>query len=200
MCLFCLGVTQQKKKFYDTSNCVKVPKLLSSFFLYNEEGCRTVAKMGAMNDKEKLIAEEKRVADRCAELLKSHPEFPLHEASRAGDSSNVIDHLIDHFNVNSNAKNDDDHTPLHHAALFGHTNTVEHLLNRGAEVDSLNRHGNTPLHHAAYRGHTITVEHLLKKGAEINRETRNGWTPLRYAEYFGHIDATVLLKSKGGTW
>ena len=50
---------------------------------------------------QKRITDKKRVADRCAKLVQQ-TEFALHEASRVGDSPDVLDHLIVHFKFNVN--------------------------------------------------------------------------------------------------
>ena len=39
--------------------------------------------------KKKCVADEKRISDRFAELIKSDPQHPLHEASLVGDSTDV---------------------------------------------------------------------------------------------------------------
>ena len=61
--------------------------------------------------------------------------------------------------------NEDSHTPLHHAALSGHTSTVEVLLMDGALIEAMDKHNSTPLHLAAWKGRTDVVELLLDKGA-----------------------------------
>ena len=93
-------------------------------------------------------------------------------------------------------------TPINCAANYGRTNTVEHLLIRGAHLNVKDAGGMTPLHYAAQNGHTNTVEHLLNRGADINTNNIHGWTPLRSAENMGSkcSGLVALLKSKGGTW
>ena len=42
----------------------------------------------------KRITEETRVANRCEVLIRQGAGFPLHRASRVGDDTTVLDHLI----------------------------------------------------------------------------------------------------------
>lgn len=67
------------------------------------------------------------------------------------------------------SKDADNLTPLHVAALRGHTAIAEMLLARGANSNA--RHGRdepTPLFLAAVKGRTATVELLLAHGADVN--------------------------------
>ena len=141
---------------------------------------------------------EKQVADRCAELIAEDAEFPLHRASSlVGEDIRVINHLIDHFHLDVNVRNRDGETPLHIAACYGRTNTVEHLVCKGANVSIKDRIGSTPLHSAATQGHTDTVELLLNSGAYVNSKDDNGSTPLHDAATEGHTETVELLLNKG---
>jgi len=59
-------------------------------------------------------------------------------------------------------------TPLHRAALQGHAEIVELLLDRGAKIDVLNKYGKTPLFNAVTYGQLAVVRTLLKHGAMVN--------------------------------
>ena len=52
------------------------------------------------------------------------------------------------------------------AAQKGNTESVEHLLQKGATIEAKNRDGSTPLALAANHHHTNTAELLLAKGAD----------------------------------
>ena len=82
-----------------------------------------------------------------------------------GDCNEVLDHFL--LKVPVNTKADDGWTPLLHAASKGHMNAVQHLLNRGAEINSKNIHGWTPLW-CAQRFDFNDVAALLKsKGGTV---------------------------------
>ena len=59
-------------------------------------------------------------------------------------------------------------TALHYAAINGHGDVAEMLLNRGANVNARAADGRTPLDMAAQNGHNGLLEMLLNRGAAIN--------------------------------
>lgn len=90
----------------------------------------------------------------------------------------------------------DGFTPLHLAAFFGHPRAVEHLLERGAEVDAFGRGWmtGTALHSAVSRMRTEVVRLLLAGGANPNVRQSHGWTPLHGAAHNGdRASADALL-------
>jgi len=90
----------------------------------------------------------------------------------------------------------DRETPLHLAALKGHTAIVEFMLDLGVDAQSVSDYG-TPLDRAAYGGHTTTVATLLNAG--VPATTRNHWgrTPLHEACKYGRIEVARLLLKRG---
>lgn len=86
-------------------------------------------------------------------------------------------------------------TALFMAALHGHSDVVEGLLEHDAAVD-IDQAGRTPLHIAAFNGHTETVRVLLSSGADHTRYfplRRDGKTPLEWATARGHTTVGALL-------
>ena len=57
-------------------------------------------------------------------------------------------------------------TPLARAAHNGHFQTVQYLVEQGAEVDGKDIGDNTALHWAAMRGHVEIVKYLVDCGAD----------------------------------
>ena len=88
-------------------------------------------------------------------------------------------------------------TRLHLAAFDGDDNTLNQLLNEGADVNSVTNEGETPLRLAAMKGHSGIVRSLLKWGADVNYLPPGTSSPLRVAVGRGHADIVALLLAKG---
>jgi ankyrin repeat protein len=80
------------------------------------------------------------------------------------------------------------------AAAHGHTDTVQTLLERKADVNVADVTGWTPLHAAAYGGKPEIIQLLLDHGATVPPSNWYTPTPLELAEMLGHQDAVDLLK------
>ncbi len=88
---------------------------------------------------------------------------------------------------------------LVYAAALGDTETVQALIEAGAEIDRSNTQGRetwTPLMYAARGGHKATVRVLLEAGADVNAE-RRGTTALKIARSRGHTYLEPLLREAG---
>ncbi len=88
-------------------------------------------------------------------------------------------------------------TPLHLAIGKGHVDTVQFLLNAGANPSLPDQWGNKPLHFASKVGSTAIVSELLKHKVDINARGDYGRTPLNYAAFNGHQDVVSLLLKNG---
>lgn len=71
--------------------------------------------------------------------------------------------VFQNFNINEEING---RKCLHYAADYGQSEVLEFLLQKGAEVDSLDKHGITPILAAIWEGHTPCVRLLLEKGAK----------------------------------
>ena len=83
------------------------------------------------------------------------------------------------------------------AAMEGHTDTVQALLAKGADVNTKGSKGFTALMLAAYEGRTDTVQALLGKGVDVNAKSKNGFTALIAAKEKGHNEIVRILKEAG---
>ncbi|KAL0903532.1 hypothetical protein M5K25_027918 [Dendrobium thyrsiflorum] len=90
-----------------------------------------------------------------------------------------------------NKKADGGITALHMAALNGHLESMQLLLDLGASISEVTVEdgstidfigaGSTPLHYAACGGQAACCEVLIARGANLTAENVNGWTPLMVA-------------------
>ncbi len=84
-------------------------------------------------------------------------------------------------------------TPLHWAAMGGHTEIVKLLLASGAKVRAKEAGGRTPLH---WSSKVEITQLLLAAGADVNARDNVGYTPLIEAATGGRADiAKALLKA-----
>ena len=109
----------------------------------------------------------------------------IHAAARAHEIP-LLDFLIRNGDdVNRKGSGFDKWTPLHLAVRIWpkekRLETVDFLLQKGAEVDPIDSRGKTPLHLAAELGHAETARLLLLAGADVEAKDENGETPLRRA-------------------
>ena len=131
------------------------------------------------------------------------------EAATTGNIEAVKQHLANGTDVN--AQNGPvGRTPLHEAALRGHKEVVELVIDKDADVNAKDWMSRTPLHNAALDGHKEIVELLIAKGADVNAKGESGFykgqTPLDWAEQFeddspedkANIKETAALLRKYG--
>ncbi len=111
----------------------------------------------------------------------------LLSAAESGNVKEVSRLLV--YGAYVNAKNNDDATPLHFAALSGYKDVAELLISKGADVKAREKHGGTPLYFAAVMGHKDVAELLIAKGAKVDT--------LNMAALFGDKDIAELLIAKG---
>ncbi len=73
--------------------------------------------------------------------------------------------LLDVGKANVNAKDNHSDTPLHYAACMGHIEAATLLIERGAEINPINRYNETPLDLLHYDNFTAMIAFLMTKGA-----------------------------------
>ena len=80
----------------------------------------------------------------------------------------------------------------------GHTEVVEQLLAKGADVNAKRNDGVTALIMASQQGHTEVVKQLLaKKGVDVNGKANNGATALSLARQNQRMDIVTILIAAG---
>nr|WP_253308677.1 ankyrin repeat domain-containing protein [Rickettsia endosymbiont of Ceutorhynchus assimilis] len=100
---------------------------------------------------------------------------------------------IDHLNLNTDINNVNN---ICLAAQNGDISTVNYLLTKNTDVNTLDHTKQTALHYAARNGHDDIVKLLLDHGANVNVITPDdGWTALHFAARNGYDGIVeVLLK------
>ena len=131
-------------------------------------------------------------------LLEHTSELDIFEAAALGRASRVTE-LIEKDPASCRAFSQDGYSPLHLAAFFGRTDSVQILLEQGCDPNTMahNPRHSTPLHSAAGRGHLDTARLLLEAGADVNARDKGGDTPLHLASR-SHDEAMLdLLRGYG---
>jgi ankyrin repeat protein len=97
------------------------------------------------------------------------------------------------------ARDGDDYTPLHWAALRGNRALVALLLKAGAAVNAADKAFlATPLHLAVRAGHPGAVEALMTAEVDLGAKDTYGKTALDYAAESGREDLARLLRRRAG--
>ncbi|WP_245970163.1 ankyrin repeat domain-containing protein [Wolbachia endosymbiont of Bemisia tabaci] len=90
-------------------------------------------------------------------------------------------------------------TPLHIAVRYGHKEVAELLLNKGANVNAVERRKWTPLHTAVKSGKVEVAELLLDRGANVNAVDKKGRTPLSIVAsddyHIGYCDKLMVVRT-----
>lgn len=130
----------------------------------------------------------------------SKPEFchPLCQCSKCGPAQKKFARVPAN-GLGVNVSNQDGFTPLHMAALHGHSDLVSLLLKHGASISAKNAEHAVPLHLACQKGHSQVVECLMDYNAKQNKKDAYGNTPLIYACLNGHYETTALLLQRGAS-
>lgn len=114
-----------------------------------------------------------------------------------GASSHPLSSLLSIWRgPNVNCVDSTGYTPLHHAALNGHSDVVETLLRNEALTNIADNKGCYPLHLAAWKGDEHIVKLLIHQGPShprLNEQNNDNETPLHCAAQYGHTGVVRLL-------
>uniref|UniRef100_A0A3P9HNP6 Ankyrin repeat and sterile alpha motif domain containing 1A n=1 Tax=Oryzias latipes TaxID=8090 RepID=A0A3P9HNP6_ORYLA len=101
------------------------------------------------------------------------------------------------FDPYINAKNNDNETPLHCAAQYGHTQVVQLLLEELTDPTMRNNKFETPLDLAALYGRLEVVKLLLRAHPNLLHCNTKKHTPLHLASRNGHLSVVEVLLDAG---
>src|SRR5262245_39191928 len=97
-----------------------------------------------------------------------------------------------------NSSQGDGMTALHRAALHGGAETVQLLINAGANLKAVTRLGSySALYMAAKTGSAPAIDILLKAGADAKAKSNTGITALHMAAISGDAESVRLLGERG---
>lgn len=87
---------------------------------------------------------------------------------------------------------------IHVAALYGHINVVQTLLDYSANVEEKDATGERrPLHFAAGSRRPSMVRFLIGRGAQVDAKARNSVQPIHEASWSGSVEAIEALLEAG---
>jgi ankyrin repeat protein len=131
-------------------------------------------------------------------LLARGIELELHEATATGQLERVKNFVEKNPQL-AKSYSPDGFPVFALAAVFGHKEVAEYLLEKGAEVNATatNGTGYNALTGAVASGHTLIVSWLLANGAEPNYRYGAGYSPLLTAAANGHLGIVSILLASG---
>lgn len=143
---------------------------------------------------QKLILGDKTCVYARGDVFK---DTPLHLAATHDHRHGSITAMLLRNGGDANAEDKHLATPLHTAAVTGHTEVAKQLIGHGADVCKEDRWRVTPLHKAAANGQLRVTDMLLQGGACAS--TRDDWgsTPLHKAAANGQLSVAERLLESG---
>jgi len=132
------------------------------------------------------------------QLAALFPQRSLHEAAALGQRERVMA-PVDGDDSAINLLSADGWTPLHLAAFFGHAETVQALLDRGADPHVFSRgfEINLPVQAACAAGASAAALSLISATISVDETGPSGTTALMSAAHNGLVKVIDALLAKG---
>ncbi|MGI2261738.1 ankyrin repeat domain-containing protein [Candidatus Cardinium hertigii] len=116
----------------------------------------------------------------------------------------MVEELLKCCNPNLEIKDDEGHTALQYAAIFGHVDILKLLIDKKSNLETRDKEQRTPLISSVIQVKEIepktirdTIALLIKSGAVLDAQSDQGVTPLMHAVKNNVLDiATLLIDSK----
>jgi uncharacterized protein len=131
-------------------------------------------------------------------IASKKPELDLFEASALGDLER-LQTIVNHDAASVSSYSPDGFTALALAAYLGQRESVEYLVEKGADLNAIARNetGYTALTGAVSQNHNEITKVLVKNGAQVNHGYEGGFTPLMHAAYAGNVELVSCLLQNG---
>jgi ankyrin repeat protein len=124
------------------------------------------------------------------------PQLSIHAFAQRGDTQSLIALLQSNPTLDLSARDSQDVTPLHWAAINAHMATCRFLLDNGADVDALGGDLKaTPLQWAARNGHLYLVHLLLSRGADPSIRDAQGFNTLQLITHSSAVMPLLYMVS-----
>ncbi|XP_046581763.1 uncharacterized protein LOC124289201 [Haliotis rubra] len=112
-------------------------------------------------------------------------------------SLEIVEYLLSTFpSIDINKCGPQNRSAVMTASFYGHTDVVEYLQSKGADITRRDQYGQTCLHVACRSGHIKTAERLLQT-FPIDEKESNGMTPFMYAVKENYFDMAHFLVEHG---
>lgn len=118
----------------------------------------------------------------------------LHKAAMTGRTL-LVDLALSQ-NVSPTLQDTYGRTPLHYACLHNHVNLIEKLVQKGANIDALDKDNFSPLLCAIISKNSECVKLLINLGAKGDGDSEKLYIPLNFACQYGIYDATQMILAR----
>ena len=125
-------------------------------------------------------------------------ELDVFEASVIGDLER-LKKIVSHNAASVSSYSPDGFTALALASYLGQKESVDYLIEKGADVNALARNetGFTALTGAVTQNHNEIAKVLVKNGAHVNHRYEGGFTALMHAAYSENVELVSFLLQNG---
>lgn len=121
------------------------------------------------------------------------PSTRMRESACRGRTQELLDHIKNEgadVNIPDPAGQ---YAAIHWAALMGYPDTLQAIIDVGANVSAVTRHRRTALHYAAEQGHMECVRVLLQANVALNVRDKSGNTAAMLAAKSGQDPASAAI-------
>ncbi len=131
-------------------------------------------------------------------IASKKPELDIFEASALGDLKS-LKNIMNHDPASVSSYSPDGFTALALAAYLGQKESVDYLIEKGADLNASARNetGFTALTGAVTQNHNEIAKVLINKGAHVNHSYEGGFTALMHAVYAGNVELVSFLLENG---